>query len=118
MNGWETVLAALGGILVGLGLGMALARRSEARLRREFREALHQIQTSVVPVLEDRAAAVGVPRQERSTASEHPLDLALALSSSIRRHVDQHSIAERELPFTDTVDIDPAALIRELERTS
>lgn len=99
MEGWETVVAALGGLLFGLGLGLALSRRREARIRRRLTQQAQRLRAAVIPVLEERADALGLSADERKSASDEPHELAVHLAESIRRFTDA-----RTLPFSDTLD--------------
>lgn len=101
MDGWETVLAALGGLLLGLGLGLTLGRRRESGLRRKLTLLDSGLRRSVIPVLEDRALAIGLPVGERSRESTDPVRVSLELSASIRRFEES-----QDLPFSDTLEID------------
>ena len=49
------MLAAVGGVLVGLGLGVTIGRRGEARRRIERTRIEAAVRANVVPVLEARA---------------------------------------------------------------
>lgn len=104
MNGWETLLAAVGGMLVGLGLGVTLGRRGEMRYRAEHARLEASVRTSVVPVLEARAEALGVATPEPVSGS---VSTAVTLADAIRRHE-----ARTELPYTDTLALDARALVR------
>ena len=99
MSGWETVLAALGGLLLGFGAGLVATRRRERALERRITRFSQQLRSHVVPVLEERAASLGLSPSERSSESDDPLTLAVSLAGSIQRFSDA-----RTLPFSDTLD--------------
>jgi hypothetical protein len=99
MTGWETVLAAVGGLLAGLGVGIALGRRGERELQRRLHEHAAQLRRSVIPFLEERAATLGLPESERHRHVDDPLELVVRLSVSVRATSERAS-----LPFTDTIE--------------
>jgi len=92
------VLAALGGLMAGVGLGVALARHGEQRLRRRIVEVDVQLRTVVLPLLERRAIELGLPPEVRSSHSDDALQITIDMSRAISRFTD-----DRELPFSDTV---------------
>ena len=100
MAGWESVLAAVGGMLLGLGTGLGLARLQERALRRHLQRLRARARSNVVPVLERRAEALGLRAAERPPPSDDPCDHADALARAIRGFEDR-----QELPFSDTVDV-------------
>ena len=94
------ILAVVGGVLVGIGVGLVLGRGREKGVRRHLTEHRLALRASVVPVLEEHADALEMPESERCGDVDDPLDLAVALSISIRRFKDaQH------LPFSDTLEL-------------
>jgi hypothetical protein len=95
------LLAAVGGLLVGLGLGVTIGRRGDARARTERVRVDAAVRTSVVPVLEARAEELGVTR---SAESIDPVASAITLADAIRRH------ESRGLPYSDTVAVDKREL--------
>jgi hypothetical protein len=101
VHGWETLLAAVGGLLVGLGLGVTIGRRGDARQRTERVRVEAAVRTSVVPVLEARAEELGVSRAPDVT---DPVASAITLADAIRRH------ESRGLPYSDTVAVDKQKL--------
>lgn len=101
MDGWETLLAAVGGLLVGLGLGVTIGRRGDARARTERVRLEAGVRTSVVPVLEARAEELGVTR---AGASIDPVASAITLADAIRKH------EARGLPYVDTLAVDKREL--------
>ncbi len=90
-------MAAVGGVLVGLGLGVTIGRRGEARRRIERTRIEAAVRANVVPVLEARADELGVPRPKDDV---DPVASAVTLAEAIRRHD-----VRRELPFNDTVSL-------------
>lgn len=102
MQGWETVLAALGGLVLGLGLGVLIGRRGshdDAEAQR-MREGVARLRTTVVPVLERQASLLGVPTSERGPTDGDGLEVALALGKAIQGREERE-----ELPFSDTLEI-------------
>jgi hypothetical protein len=97
---WETVLAAVGGLVLGYGLGLVAGRKRERRLARNLRKVQSRVRASVIPILEGRAQALGLPRSARSYETEDPLDVAVDLSTSIQRHQEEQGLA-----FSDTVEL-------------
>ncbi|MEM9069620.1 MAG: hypothetical protein AAGE52_13995 [Myxococcota bacterium] len=94
MTGWESIVAAVGGLLLGVGVGLLLARGRDSALRQRMNKHLGVLRTNVIPLLESRAEAVELP----DDVSE-PLELVERLSTSLRRHEEA-----QELPFSDTVE--------------
>ena len=107
MDGWETVLAAVGGLLLGAGAGVWIGRRHERRTARELYRVYSRLRASVIPVLEARAEVLGLSRTTRESSSpdQDPLTVSLHLGESIQR-VEQ----QRNLAFSDTVEISRADL--------
>lgn len=109
MAGWETLLAALGGLAMGAGAASLLARRHTRRSLRAKLEIESQLRQSVVPVLERRADALGVPVSARGASGEGPVELTVTLANAIRAAEENV-----ELPFGDTVEVSRGDLNREL----
>jgi hypothetical protein len=111
MPGLETLIAALGGVLLGAGL-VALVMRQRARQQatRDRVEVEVRLRRMVVPVLERRADVLGIPPAQRGTNADGPIELALTLAQAI-------AIAETsgDLPFGDTVEVSKKDVQRELE---
>ncbi len=105
MGAWETVLAAAGGLVLGVGLGLALARARERDLLRRLRNDQARVRASIVPVLEWRAEALGIPAADRQSLSDDPIELAIGLSASIARVEGDPNLA-----FSDTVEVSRAEL--------
>jgi len=100
VDGWVALLAALGGLVLGIGIGLVLGRSREQRIRRRLDRLESRLRTSIIPVLEGRAHSLGLPRNSRATDGEDPVDVAVNLSSSIQRLEGDAS-----LPFSDTLEL-------------
>jgi hypothetical protein len=102
MHGWEAVMAALGGLLLGAGLGVGLSRREVARATLAFQQRVRELDRVALPWLKARAEALGAPESVlQSTPDGTPLSETLALVEVVQR-------LEREdlLPFSDTMEVD------------
>jgi hypothetical protein len=79
LTAWETILAAIGGLVLGLGIGMWLAGRRVrhlfARERREQTRAVAQL----VPILERQAKIAGVDLPSGELTLSQAADLAVAI---------------------------------------
>ena len=69
-------------------------RRTKARVR-----------AAVIPILEGRAQALGVPKKLRGYGTEDPLEVAVDLSTSIIQYQQEQNLA-----FSDTVRLDSLEL--------
>ncbi len=98
MGGWETVLAALGGFLVGFALKSLLGASAQRARDERLRHAEAKARVAVVPVLERRADALGIPR--RALESQDSLGQALELASAIQHFEETHNLG-----FSDTVEM-------------
>ncbi len=110
MQGWETVLAAVGGLVLGLGLGVLLGRRGgqgDGQSQR-LREVASRLRTVVVPVLERQATTLGVPIAERGPVDGDGIEVTLALGTAIQRREERE-----DLPFSDTLEISRGELGRQ-----
>lgn len=110
MAGWETLLAALGGMILGIGVASLASRQRERRWMRQKLELETRVRREVVPVLERRADVLGVPPAERGSEHDGPIAVAVTLASAIRL-IEESS----ELPFGDTVEVARKELAGELE---
>lgn len=93
------MLAAAGGVLLGLGVGVVLGRRGERELQRRLQDHASQLRRAVIPYLEERAAALGLPESDRHRHVRDPLELVVRLTVSVREGSERAS-----LPYTDTVE--------------
>ncbi len=113
MAGWESVIAALGGLLVGIGIGMLLGRKRELTLRRRLTTHATELRSTVIPILEEHADKLGLPDSERCQESSNPLELTVRLSRSLGRHAEA-----QELPFDDTMELGNDVVKKALEETA
>lgn len=110
-----TALLAIGLFLCGAGIGVAVgwvlpARRIDA-LRREHARHRAEVRNHVLPVLEERASAAGVPAHARAHDVGDPLEAAVAIGRAIREVESR-----RDLPFTDTLEVSRADITAQVER--
>lgn len=107
MNAWETILAAVGGLLLGLGLGLTIGRRGgrAARLEREAKEA--RLRTVVLPVLERRASELGAVGGVAVDRSADAVTAAVTLATAIQRS------STGELAYSDTVSMDATRITKQ-----
>lgn len=111
MAGWETLLAALGGLVLGMGVASLLSMQRDRRWMRQKVELETRLRREIVPVLERRADVLGIPPADRGQDGEGPIGLAITLAQAIR-------LAEEstELPFGDTVEVARKELASELKK--
>lgn len=102
MTGWETIVAAIGGLLLGFGLGAGLSKRREDRVHAELRRAESQLRAAVIPVLAERADALGVTPEGGLDAVDDAVRVSVSLASAVRSAQGDHHL----LPYTDTVEFD------------
>jgi hypothetical protein len=100
-----TILAAVSGLILGLGLGFVLGRARVAAMARQIRQLEVRARATLVPVLERRADNLGVPKHERGFDEEDPLEAAMTLASAI----DKKETAAT-LPFSDTLQINSSEI--------
>ena len=110
MAAWETLLAAIGGLILGFGLGLFFGRRSERSMAKRLRRMQARMRASVLPILEGRAQQLGLPREKRGYDTEDPLEVAVDLSTSIIQYQEEQNLA-----FSDTVRIDKVELDEEID---
>lgn len=110
MAGWETLLAAVGGLLLGGGAVALLSRRHGRRWMRQRVELETRTRREIVPVLERRADVLGIPPSARGHDGEGPIGLAITLAQAIRTAEES-----TELPFGDTVEVARGDVARELK---
>ncbi|MCC6873823.1 MAG: hypothetical protein IT378_05870 [Sandaracinaceae bacterium] len=101
----ETVVAAVGGLLLGGGVAAIVATQRERRLLRARVEAETRLRRVVVPLLEKRADLLGIPAAKRGSNGEGAVELAVALAGAIHTHEQS-----ADLPFGDTVEIQRGSL--------
>jgi hypothetical protein len=109
VEGWETVLAAVGGLVLGIGLGIVIGRRHAHGYVRRMRRVESRVRASVIPVLEDQAHTLELPHDERAPGVEDPFEVAVDLATAIQRHRDSHDMA-----FSDTLEVSRKKLEGEL----
>lgn len=105
MAGWETVLAAIGGLILGFGLGMVVSRGRDPDATKRLRRIESRVRGSVIPVLEARALALGLNKEQRDSRETDPLELAVSLSTSIQQFEEHNDVA-----FSDTLEVSRADL--------
>lgn len=89
------MVATVGGLLFGLGLGLTLGRRAGASAVAERAATEARLRTSVLPVLERRASELGLETQ----SSDDPVGRAVTLASAIAT-----AGPHRELALSDTLE--------------
>ncbi|MBX3271391.1 MAG: hypothetical protein KF729_14085 [Sandaracinaceae bacterium] len=98
MPGWETVIAALGGLVLGASVAVLVGgQRARAELRRRL-ELETRLRRDVLPVLERRAAVLGIPPRDRGDDGDGTLALVATLGRAIKHHEES-----QDLPFGDTL---------------
>lgn len=102
MHGWEAVMAALGGLLLGLGLGVGARGRREASEAAELRRRVRELDQEVVPWLRARAESLGAPSRTLDVPeARDALETTAALLETIQRLE-----REEQLPFSDTMELE------------
>jgi hypothetical protein len=109
MAAWETLLAAVGGLVLGFGLGLFFGRRSEVSTAKKLRRLKARMRASVLPILEGRAQQLGLPRARRSYDTEDPIEVAVDLSTSIIEYQEEQNLAFSDTVRLDKVDLDEGA---------
>jgi hypothetical protein len=106
VSGWETILAAIGGLLGGFGIGVVVARRREQRMIDRTRALEARVKKAVLPVLDDRAHALGLSKSERPKQAD-PILTAIELSQTIQRVEERNHVA-----YSDTLELSRTELER------
>lgn len=105
MTGWETLLAALGGMVFGAGLATLWLRSREGSAYRQRLTIAARVRRRIVPLLEQRADQLGIPPSERGLGLSDPIEVAFELARVI------HSVEQSaDLPFKDTVEASASSL--------
>lgn len=112
LPGWETALAALGGLVLGVGIATWFGLQRERRLVRMRVELESRLRRDVLPVLERRANVLGIPAADRGHNDDGPIALVQTLARAIKLEEESH-----ELPFGDTLQASREALDEEREAT-
>jgi len=102
-------MAALGGLLLGLGLGVGSVRRREQREHDELVRRVRELEQVAVPWLRARAELLGAaPHALEPDGARDPLAATRALLDTVQR-------LEREdlLPYNDTMELEAMALTRD-----
>jgi hypothetical protein len=107
VGGWQALLAAIGGLILGLGVGVVWARRSKHVAMLGLRRVDARVRASLIPVLEAQAHALGLSREERSPEYEQALEEAIELATLIQRLQEQNDMA-----YSDTVELSRKDLSR------
>lgn len=94
-------MAAVGGLLLGLGLGLSIGRKNVAGLAAARDADDARIRHAVVPVLEQRVSELGLEATATLDPKSDPVGAAVSLATAIRR-----SHVGRELAFSDTVEME------------
>ncbi len=102
------MLAAVGGLVLGVGIAAYLSMRRERRWMRARVDLETKLRRVVVPVLERRADTLGIPPAARGKNSDGPVMLTLTLAGAIRNEEESG-----ELPFGDTVEVSRSDLAEE-----
>jgi hypothetical protein len=101
---------ALGVFLVGLGIGLGtgwlLAARRLDALRREHAQRRSEIRNHVLPLLEHRASATGVPPDRRARDVADPMIASIAIARAI-----QELDSKRDLPYSDTLEVSTEEIV-------
>jgi type II secretory pathway component PulJ len=96
----ETLIAAVGGALLGVGIASLIAMQRDRRHVRERAQLEAKLRREIVPVLERRADHLGIPPAARGSNDTNAVELAIALARAIRLH--EESV---DLPYGDTLEV-------------
>lgn len=111
MSGLLAIGLFCAGAGVGLLAGWTLAGRRVMALRREHAQRQAELRNHVLPVLEQRASAAGVPPSARAHDVLDPMVASVTIGRAI-----QEIESRRDLPFTDTVEVSKADIKAEVRR--
>ena len=96
-------MAAVGGLLLGLGLGLSIGRRASVGPSTDRGEIDARVRTVVLPVLERRASELGIRTTPRLDAHRDVIATAVTLASEILRSDATHEFAHSEtVEFSST----------------
>jgi hypothetical protein len=108
MDGWEALMAAFGGLLLGLGLGVGSVRRREPHADAEFARRVRDLTQTALPWLRARAELLGAPPEMLEQASSRdPLVATQVLLTTVQR------LESETLPYNDTLEMDAAGVTRD-----
>jgi hypothetical protein len=106
VSGWETILAAIGGLVGGFGIGVVVARRREQRMIERTRALEARVKQTVLPILDDRAEALGLSRSKRPERAD-PILGAVELAQTIQRVEERNHVQ-----YSDTLELSRTELER------
>jgi hypothetical protein len=117
---FETVLAAVGGLLLGIGIGLAISYRRERNGARELFRMFSKLRSDVIPTLERQARLLGIARTA-DDSSRDALETAIEISAAI----DRRASVDGGLAYSDTLEVsrsrvlnDPASASLEKKETN
>lgn len=96
---------------IGLAAGWALGNRRVTAMRRAHAQRQAELRNHVLPVLEQRASAAGVPPSARARDVQDPIVASVTIGRAI-----QEIESRRDLPFTDTVEVSKDDITAEVRR--
>lgn len=99
-------LATSLGVFLGIAIGFFVWARPLERARGRLAQAMSEIRTHVIPVLERRASSLDIPRDERGARdAEDAVRAAVTTARAIAANEEK-----LVLPFSDTVELSRAEL--------